>query len=101
MSILPFNSQLTMTSPSSTILIDDDELPPSWRPTDSHVQRTYPYTSPGILIEPSDAASGGTEPSRKRKRAEGKRSDTLVEPSQDTALSGANYGPGYLFQEAA
>lgn len=90
-----------MTSPSSTILIDDDELPPSWRPTDSHVQRTSPHTSPGILVEPSDAASGGTEPSRKRKRAEGKRSDTLVGPSQDTALSGANYGPGYLFQEAA
>ncbi|KAJ5593092.1 hypothetical protein N7537_009996 [Penicillium hordei] len=55
-----------MTSPTSTILIEDDELPPSWRPTDSQVQRTSPRTSLEILIRPNDATSG--EPSRKRKR---------------------------------
>ncbi|KAJ5202326.1 hypothetical protein N7449_004405 [Penicillium cf. viridicatum] len=58
-----------MTSPLSTILIDDDELPPSWR--------TSLLISLGILAEPNDAASGSTELSRKRKRTEGKRSDTL------------------------
>ncbi|KAJ5705553.1 hypothetical protein N7536_001242 [Penicillium majusculum] len=66
-----------MTSLSSTILIEDNELPPSWRPTDSQVQRRSPYTSLGILIEPTDATSGSIEPSRKRKRAKGKQRDTL------------------------
>ncbi|KAJ5967152.1 hypothetical protein N7501_003400 [Penicillium viridicatum] len=67
-----------MTSPSSTILIDDDELPPGWRPTDSQVQRTSPRTSLGILIEPNDAATRSIDSSRKRKRAKGKQPDTLV-----------------------
>ncbi|KGO50099.1 hypothetical protein PEX2_055700 [Penicillium expansum] len=66
-----------MTSPSSTILIEDDELPLSWRPTDSQVQRRSPRTSLEVLIEPNDAASGSIEPSRKRKRAKGKGRDTL------------------------
>ncbi|OQE24858.1 hypothetical protein PENFLA_c009G11054 [Penicillium flavigenum] len=66
-----------MTSPSSTIVIEDDELPPSWRSANSHVQRTSPRTSPEILTEPNDAAIGSIEPSRKRKRAKGKQRDTL------------------------
>ncbi|KAJ5589603.1 hypothetical protein N7537_012281, partial [Penicillium hordei] len=67
----------TITSPSSTIIIEDNELPPSWRPTDSQVQRRSPRTSLRILIEPTDATSGRIEPSRKRKRAKGKQRDTL------------------------
>ncbi|KAF3010383.1 hypothetical protein E8E15_000801 [Penicillium rubens] len=66
-----------MTSPSSTIVIEDDELPPSWRSANLQVQRTSPRTSPEILIEPNDAASGSIEPSRKRKRAKRKQPDTL------------------------
>ncbi|KAJ5185812.1 hypothetical protein N7491_006316 [Penicillium cf. griseofulvum] len=55
-----------MTSPSSTILIDDDELPPTW-----------PLTDLRVLVELNNAAGGSIELSRKRKRAEGKRSDSL------------------------
>ncbi|KAJ5491937.1 hypothetical protein PEX2_084880 [Penicillium expansum] len=66
-----------MTSPSSTILIEDDELPLSWRPTDSQVQRRSPRTSLEVLIEPNDAASGSIESSRKRKRTKGTHRDTL------------------------
>ncbi|CAG7957519.1 unnamed protein product [Penicillium salamii] len=66
-----------MTSPSSTIVIEDDELPPSWRSANLQVQRTSLRTSPEILIEPNDAASGSIEPSRKRKRAKRKQPDTL------------------------
>ncbi|KAJ5676447.1 hypothetical protein N7536_012619 [Penicillium majusculum] len=58
-----------MTSPLSTILIKDDELPPSWR--------TSPRISLETLIEPNDATSGSMEPSRKRKRAKRKQPDTL------------------------
>ncbi|KAJ5531382.1 hypothetical protein N7527_004775 [Penicillium freii] len=66
-----------MTSPSSTILIEDDELPPSWRSANSQVERTSPRTSPEILIEPNDATSGSIEPSPRRKRAKRKQPDTL------------------------
>ncbi|KAJ5873273.1 hypothetical protein N7455_003816, partial [Penicillium solitum] len=66
-----------MTSPSSTILIEDDELPPSWRSGNSQAQRTSPRTSLETLIEPNDATSGSMEPSRKRKRAKRKQPDTL------------------------
>ncbi|OQE57442.1 hypothetical protein PENNAL_c0402G04862 [Penicillium nalgiovense] len=66
-----------MTSPSSTILIEDDELPPSWRSGNSQAQRTSPRTSLETPIEPNDATSGSIEPSRKRKRAKRKQPDTL------------------------
>ncbi|CAG7975528.1 unnamed protein product [Penicillium salamii] len=66
-----------MVSSSSTILIEDDELPPSWRSSNSQVQRTSPRTSLNILIEPNDATSGSIEPSPKRKRAKRKQPNTL------------------------
>ncbi|OQD83910.1 hypothetical protein PENSOL_c137G01906 [Penicillium solitum] len=53
--------QATITNPSSTILIEDDELRPSWRSANSQVQRTSPRTSPEILIEPNDATSDDGE----------------------------------------
>ncbi|KAJ5607197.1 hypothetical protein N7537_003816 [Penicillium hordei] len=58
-----------MTSPSSTILIEDDELPPSWR-TSLRISLKTP-------IELNDATSGSIEPSRKRKRAKRKQPNTL------------------------
>ncbi|KAJ5588744.1 hypothetical protein N7537_011422, partial [Penicillium hordei] len=57
-----------MTSSERTIIIDDDELPPSWRPTDSQAQITSPCISLQIPIPPSDATSGSTKPSSKRRR---------------------------------
>ncbi|KAJ6069145.1 hypothetical protein N7499_011032, partial [Penicillium canescens] len=66
-----------MTSPSSTIIIEDEELPPNWPSTDSQVQRSFQHTSPESPIEPNDTASGSIGPSRKRRRAAGKRSETL------------------------
>ncbi|KAJ5882304.1 uncharacterized protein N7529_000976 [Penicillium soppii] len=67
-----------MASPSSTIIIEDDELPPNWRPSDPQFQGTSPRTSAeDTIVERTHAASGGIEPSRKRTRAAKQRPDTL------------------------
>ncbi|KAJ5882302.1 uncharacterized protein N7529_000974, partial [Penicillium soppii] len=47
-----------MASPSSTIVIEDDELPPNWR-SDLQFQETTPHISAEHpMIQQSDAASG-------------------------------------------
>lgn len=85
--------QITMTSLSSTIIIEDEEHAPHRPPIDPQIRRISPNTSPeNPTIEPNDTTSGSIMPSRKRKRGEEKQSNILVQASKTLSFSRANNG---------